>query len=71
MCRYNLRDLMDSIVDRIVDLAMNVTVYMVGDNEDNVDGVEVRHDADEASWNWDRNGNMATGDGSESELAHL
>ena len=59
---------MDSRVDKVVDHSMNAAVYMVGDCEADVDGVEVRHVADEASWNWDRNGNMATGNGNESEL---
>lgn len=55
-------------MDKVVDHSMNAAVYMVGDCEADVDGVEVRHVADEASWNWDRNGNMATGNGNESEL---
>ena len=59
---------MDSVVDKVVDLVMGAVVSVVGDIENNVDGVEVRNVADEARWNWDRNGNMATGDGNEGRL---
>ena len=56
------------MVDKVVDLAMSAVVSMVGNSENNVDGVEVRNVADEGRWNWDRNGNMATGNGNESKL---
>ena len=60
--------MVDRVVDLTLALAMGAIVSMVGDSEYNVDGVEVRDVADEERWNWDRNGNMATGNGNESKL---
>ena len=59
---------MDLAVSRIVDLALDFIVYMVGEYEVNVDGVEVHHGGGEMDWDWDRNGNVATGNGGEGEL---
>ena len=58
---------MDLAVNKVVDLVLDLLIRMVGENEVNVDGVEVRG-GDEMDWDWDRNGNVATGNGGEGEL---
>ena len=62
---------MDLIVDGAVDLALDLALFVVGENETNVDGVEVHHDGGEMDWDWDRNGNVATGNGREGRLANV
>ena len=58
---------MDLAVSKVVDLVLDFLIHVVGGNEVNVDGVEVRGGG-EMDRDWDRNGNVATGNGGEGEL---
>lgn len=62
---------MDLIVDRVIDLALDIALFVAGEDEANVDGVEVHRDGGEMDWDWDRNGNVATGNGGEGRLVNI
>ena len=55
-------------MDRVVDLALDLALLIVGENEVNADGVEIHRGGGDMDWDWDRNGNVASGNGGEGKL---